>query len=227
MKLPLFSLGIFVTLVLIATGCGNGNSTTLQENGDNPPVIKPAEQSPDPTKPEVTVSTKGGTNHPSQKVVMDFLMELMRGNTQGVVALLSPLAQQEYLKGNSFPFKPEIFEQVEFHITGSDLVDESNPNYFGVRADMVMINSTNEPVPTVWGVRKFGDEYRVANMMFYDDELERHLTFDFEASGNSVGVLSDSPAQQQATNQMPSNNQQPVMQQDPQQMAQPFVPYMQ
>ena len=233
MKRPLFSLGVLLILSLIVIGCGNGNSTSPPPNpaGEVNTPVAPSDTKPsESVMPEVTVSTTGGTNHPAQKVVMDFLMELMRGNAQGVVALLSPLAQQEYAKGNSFPFKPEVFEQVEFHITGSDLVNENDPYYYGVRADMVMVNSTNKPVPTVWGVRRIGlDEYRVANMMYYDDEIQDFIPVDFEAPGRSAGVLLDAPAQQ-ATNPMPQynppgqNNWQPMMQSNPQQMAQPYVP---
>jgi len=235
MKLPLFSLGILVTLALIATGCGNGTTTETPAPPNDTSAPASASRTP-VAPPDVMVQESGSTSHGSQKVVVDFLGELMRGNTQKVVALLTPLAQQQYANGTSFLFQPEIFEQVEFRITGSDLMDENDPNYFSVYANMIMNQNVDEPVLTVWAVRKIGDDdYRVAGMMFYDDETQKMAEFNFEVPKSPAGVAPDAPAQQQATNQMPLNNQPPVMQQNnqpmlqqnPQQMAQPFVPTMQ
>jgi hypothetical protein len=225
MQLPLFSLGMLLALTLIVTGCGDGKNTETLVAEGNAPGATIQTNSPAPSNVEVT--STGTTSHPSQEVVKKFLMELMKNNTQGAVALITPKAQQEYAK-QTFSLNSMDFTGVEFRITGSDLVFENDPNFFGVRADMVMSGNIDEATPTVWLVRKINNnEYRVAGMMFFDNEIEDYVTWDFERQITPDGTPS---AQQRASaNQMPANNQQMVPQnpQSVQQIAQPpqFEPF--
>ena len=212
MRLPLFSLGMLLALSLIVTGCNKDSTETPAANGNTSNINTPIPR-------DIKITVTGETSHPSQKTVMQFLPALLDGNTKGTVALLTPLAQAEFAK-NSFylnslkSFQSNEFQDVKFRLTGSDLVSENDPNYFGVYVDVII--NDDEPTPSVWLVRKIGDEYRVAGMMFFDDEVKQNIAIDFEGQVNSDGT----PVQQQAlTNQMPTSNQ-PMMQPNPQAVQQ-------
>ena len=213
MRLPLFLLGMVLTLSLIATGCGGGNNTEPHFAKDN------TSQANAPTPITMNVISEGKTSHPSEETVKKFLATLLAGNTQETVALLTPLAQAEFAKNTFYlnslsSFQSNEFQEVEFRIIGSDLVSENDPNYFGVHVNAIMNSNIDEPTPTIWLVRKIGNEYRVAGMMFYDDEIQQYAAFDFEGQVNPDGVT---PAQQQtSTNQTPLANNQQMTQQNPQ-----------
>ncbi len=232
MRHSLFSLGIILVLALIVTGCGGG-----EKKGDKPAPANNA-ASPDASKETATVRTSGKTSHPSQEVVMRFLTEILKDNTQGAMALFTPKARQEYAKTNS-TLDPAQFKGMEFRITGSDVLSETDKNFFGVYVDMV---AEGESIETVWGVRKIGEEYRVANLaMNYGGEF---VTLDFEDPAGTRSTWSEGAAEQQAlANQQQQNLpagqqfaqppqfnvqgfQQPNTQQPPQ-MAQPNTPNFQ
>ena len=227
MRQPLFSLGILLALSLIVTGCNKDNKETSVADGNTPGTRS---QTHSHVTPQMTVTSEGPTSHPSEETVKKFLTALLQGDTRGTVALLTPLAQAEFAK-NSFSlnslnsFKSGEFQDVKFRLTGSDLVSINDPNYFGVHVNTIINNDVDEPVPTVWLVRKFLDEYRVAGMMYYDDEDQRNIVIDFEGQVNPDGT----PVQQQASTNQPAG-QQPMTQQNPQviqQTAQPNTPIFQ
>jgi len=213
MRLPLFSLGILLALSLIVSGCNKDTTDTPIAGGDTKSSVPP----------DYDVTASGPTSHPSQATVQNFLAALLKGDTQGTVALLTPLAQMEFAK-NSFylnslkSFTSNEFQAVEFRITGSDFVSENDPNYFGVQVSVIINKNTDEPIPTVWLVRKIGNEYRVASMMYYDDEDEQNIAIDFEGQVNPDGT----PVQRQASTNQPPTNNQPMIQQNPQ-VAQQFA----
>lgn len=217
MRLPFFSLGMLLALSLIVTGCNKDTTETPIAGGDT-------SNANSPIPPKMQVTSDGPTSHPSQETVKKFLTALLEGNTQGTVALLTPLAQAEYAK-NSFSlnslnsFTSEEFQEVEFRLAGSDLVSENDPNYFGVYVNVIINNDTDESVPTVWLVRKiingYNAECRVAGMLFVDNETGKEVAIDFEGQVNPDGT----PVQQQMTQQQPNMN--------PQQTAQPNTPILQ
>jgi len=214
---------MILVLSLILTGCGGGNHTEapLVDNHTPTPGTTPQTNSPDSLK--MAVTSRGPTSHPSEETVKKFLTTLLEGNTQGTVALLTPLAQEQYAK-NSFylnslsSFTSGEFQEVVFRVTGSDLASESDPNYFAVYVNVIINNDVDDPTPTVWLVRKNGVEYRVAGMLFIDDETGSEVTYDFEGQLKPDGT----PVRQQASSDR--------MQQSPQadqHIAQPNTPNFQ
>jgi len=200
---------MLLALSLIITGCGDGKNTETPKTGGNTSNTNAL------VPRDIKVTVTGETSHPSQETVKQFLSTLLNGDTKGTVALLTPLAQEQFAK-NSFylnslkSFQANEFQDVKFRLTGSDLVSENDPNYFGVYVDVII--NDDAPASTVWLVRKIGNVYRVASMMLMDEETGKELAYDFEGQVNPDGT----PVQQQASANPMSANNQPMMQQNPQ-----------
>ena len=231
MRLPLLTLGMILALTLIVTGCGGGTKT--ETPAPAPENTEPDANSNDTSGSETArgasvgvIQVSGQTSHPSQEVVLQFLTEILKGNTPGAFALFTPKAQQEYIATNS-SLDPQWFQGMEFRIVGGDVLPNSDGKLFGVHVNMV---SGDEIIPTVWCVRQIGNEYRIANLMMSlvdEDNQNQFVTLDFEDPvGTRTQLLGESAEQQASANQTSMNNQ-PAMQQPQQQLAQPNMPNVQ
>lgn len=214
MRLSLFSLGMLLALTLIVTGCGDGKKTDTPVPGN----ITPGETTTEPsTQGETTASqTSSATLHPAQEAVRQFLSAMVREDTRVAFALFTPKAQEEYQKTGS-TLDPAVFQGMTFRITGGDEMKDAGIGFYAVYVDIV---NDDELIDAVWGVRQIGNEYRIANlMMSFDGDV---MALDFEdPAGTRNAVFGDSVDQQ-----TPANNQ-PMMQQNSPQMAQPNTPNIQ
>lgn len=203
MRVPLFSLGILLSLTLIFTGCGGGDKKETPAQDANAPG------STDAQKTETSVTTSGTTSHPSQEAVKKFLAEMLSNNTTAAFAFFTPKAQQEYARTNS-SLDPRQFMGMEFRITGGDVLPESDGTVFAVYVDMID-EEAGEQVETVWCVRKIGNEYRIANLMMNFEG--QFVTLDFEdPSGTMASWAEEETAAPQTTAvpQTQTGMQQPV-----------------
>ena len=215
MRLSLFSLGMLLGLTLIVTGCGDGKKTES-------PAPAPANATPGANTNGENANggaggqTSGVTSHPSQEVVRQFLLAMVNENIKEAFALFTPTAQAEYQK-TGLGLKPEVFQGMTFRITGGDEVPDAGVGLYAVYVDMV---NDDELIDSVWGVRKIGDEYRIANLlMSFDGDV---MELNFEDPAGMLSVFSGDLAEPSAASQVPANNPQ-AMQQNPQ-AAQPFAP---
>ena len=213
MRLSLFSLGMLLALTLIVTGCGGGKKADTPSPGTQ----TPDEKATPPSAPQ----TSGVTAHPSQEVVRQFLLAMVQENTKEAFALFTPKAQEEYRKTGA-KLDPEVFHGMAFHITGGDEVPDAGVGFYAVYVDIV---NEGELIDAVWGVRKIGNEYRIANLMmnFGGDFVK--INFE-DPAGTLSALAGEFNEQQPSMNQVPIMNQ-PTMPQSPPQIAQPNMPNFQ
>ena len=119
--------------------------------------------------------------HPAQEVVTKFLEEIGNGNDKEAFALFTPKAQEEYRK-NNLSLHSGLFQGMTFRVTGS--AEMPGNNFDSVFVEMKLGNDLTD---SVWGVRKIGDEYRIAFMMMTQDNSEL-LTLDFENPAKTLEV---------------------------------------
>lgn len=192
MRLRFFSLGIvFALAMIVVPGCG----------GDNEKKAQPANTESTET-PSTNGSGEGAARtllYPYEKAVQQFLVEAGKGNNQGAFALITPAAQKAYSETKT-DFEAQLFQGTVNRITGSDPLQEGNDEYFGVYVD---ITATEMDPPlqfeTVWGVRKIGTEFRIANIMVnLDESAEEVLHLNFEDPvGTRLALTGPSESPQQ------------------------------
>ena len=211
MRLSFFSLGMLLALTLIVTGCSGGDQKKPAAKEPTPPGATTEPSHVDTTTPQNTSVTL----HPAQEAVRQFLSAMVREDTRTAFALFTPKAQEEYQKTGS-ALDPEVFQGMTFRITGGDEMKDAGVGFYAVYVDMV---NEGELIDAVWGIRKIGSEYRIANlMMSFDGDV---MALDFEdPAGTRNALPGDFFDQQASTNQVPTNNR-PITPQNPQQMARP------
>lgn len=212
MRLSLFSLGMVLALTLIATGCGQE-----AKNSTNPNTIPPGPGTAEPSQSETAPQSNEATLHPSQETVRQFLSAMVRENTRDAFALFTPKAREEYQKTGS-TLDPKVFQGMTFRITGGDEMPDAGIGFYAVYVDMV---NEGELIDAVWGVRKIGDDYRIANLMMSFDGDVMALNFE-DPAGTLNAFAGDFEEQQGPGNQVQMNHQQ-VMSQNPQVLQQQFT----
>ena len=232
MRLRFFSLGIVFALALIVSaGCGGGEKQ-------------------DPATPTGEAGSAGNSEnggaaralYPYEKVVQQFLVEAGKGNSQGAFALVTPVAQKAYADAQ-MDFEAKLFQGTVNRITGSAPLQEGSDEYFGIYVD-ITASEVTPPLQfeTVWGVRRVGNEYRIANIMVNLDENAEevvHLNFEDPIGTRLALEGPQEPAQQapqgavmqqqipQQGTVMQQQMQAPQMQIPQQQMALPTTPNFQ
>jgi hypothetical protein len=182
MRRHFFTTGILIAsaMLIAVTGCGE------KKSGE-----KPADNSTTTTN-----NVKVRELFPQEKVVQQFINATAKRDREAAFALLTPTAQQAYSK-DGFSLD-QNFQDTQCQITGSQPITQGDDSHYGVFVTIFgKDNGETYQFDTVWGVRKNGNEYRIAGLVIKDEDLGE-IALDFEKPAQSRETLNQAMSQESA-----------------------------
>ncbi|MDR1494260.1 MAG: hypothetical protein LBT05_16315 [Planctomycetaceae bacterium] len=180
--------GILLAFTMILTGCGKKSAEKPTENQEASPSGQ-------------TTSVKTRELFPHEKVVQQFINATAKRDREAAFALLTPTAQQAYSKAG-FSLD-QGFHNTQCQITGSQPITPGDVSHYGVFVTIFGKDVDKMyQFDTVWGVRKNGNEYRIAGLMIKDEQAGE-ITLDFENPKQSQETLQQAITEETAANANP------------------------
>ncbi|MDR1384619.1 MAG: hypothetical protein LBJ67_12370 [Planctomycetaceae bacterium] len=224
MRKTFLTSGLLLAFATIFIGCGKKNAETPAGNQGS-------------TSSGQTTSVQMRELFPQEKVVQQFINATAKRDREAAFALLTPTAQQAYSK-EGFSLD-QNFQGTQCRITGSQPITPGDDSHYGVFVTIFgNDNGETYQFDTVWGVRKNGNEYRIAGLMIKDEQAGE-IMLDFENPKQSQETLQQAMTAEAAANANPQaaasippfqtplqpnpQQQQPNPQQQPEQSSGPIA----
>ena len=201
-------MAIFSMLVLMGTGCGEGDGKQV---------------------PKTSSETASPEMQQSAAVVREFITAILKGYDEQAFTLLSQKAQNEYKSmGREFQFPAD--DQAEFKIDGVAVIPNSNNELFGVAVTMTeKIGNEVKITESSWGVRNDNGTFCIIGVVMSDDGLTMELDFE-DLAGTDAKMQQMREQQMQALEKIATVPQdytlQPPLQNNMPQQNMPLPPTM-